>query len=132
MIEPADGFYDVPAFIPERLQLDLFTCMPAVGNTTEERFASFHEQNPHVYRCLRAMAFDDLRHIATRRPRTIKGLYESLRQEYKDAGAAPGKYLLDNRYTSRYARLLMLHEPALRGQFRTRELADKRMKKVPA
>ena len=90
----------------------------AHGLTLEQRFAAFHEANPHVYRRLR-----DLAVAAARRGRRmgIKALFEVLRWQYAMQTDDPSsEYKLNNSYTSFYARLLMEREAELQNYFETR------------
>ncbi len=92
---------------------------PGPRLTIAERFAAFHELNPHVYAALRTLA---LRlHGTGRRRGSIKQLFEVLRYEYS-LRTEGDEYKLNNNYHSRYARLLMENEQALQGWFETREL----------
>lgn len=100
-------------------QLGLFDRIVAInahGLTLEQRFAAFHEANPHVYAHLRRLALD-----ARRRGRQvgIKMLYEVLRWQYA-MQTSGDDFKLNNSYTSFYARLLMEQEPELAGYFETR------------
>lgn len=100
-------------------QLGLFDRIVAInahGLTLEQKFAAFHQANPHVYTNLRRLALD-----AKRRGRQvgIKMLYEVLRWQYA-MQTSGDDFKLNNSYTSFYARLLMEHEPELIGYFETR------------
>lgn len=107
-------------FDPETLPLPpILQAPPAHGQTLAERFMVFHRTNPQVYQALRQLA---LNLVATGRRRgSIKQLFEVLRYEYA-LRTQGSEYKLDNNYHSRYARLLMENEPALRGWFETRDL----------
>ena len=89
--------------------------------TIQGRFEEFHRLNPWVYRTLCTLA----RTMTSRGHKSvgIKMLYEVMRWHYyqktTDAG---GDFKLDNRHTSRYARLMMENEPDLKGVFETRKL----------
>lgn len=101
------------------LQLELFANAPGVGSTIDERFADFHQKNPHVYRNLVRLALDD---SARRRRRGVAALFEELRYAYESTDRDPADYKLNNDYASRYARLIMHSEPRLAGHFETRAL----------
>lgn len=89
--------------------------------TIQGRFEEMHRLNPWVYRTLCSLA----RTLTSRGHKRIgiKMLYETLRWHYyqKTTGVG-GDFALDNRYTSRYARLMMENEPDLKGVFETRKL----------
>lgn len=79
----------------------------------QERFEAFHVANPHVYGSLRDLGI---------RRSGVKFLVERLRWDYMMQTRGMEKFKLSNDFTSRYARLLMQREPALRGFFVTKEL----------
>ncbi len=91
--------------------------------TIDERFELFHAKNPHVYENLKILAFRARR--AKRGQCGIKLLVEQLRWTYyirTDHKAS--EYLINNDFTSRYARMLMEREPALEGFFELRKLTS--------
>jgi len=102
-----------------------FPALPAIVGkvdrklSIDEQFKQFHEANPAVYDALRNLALDmrrrGVQHYGT------KGLFEVLRWSYS-LQTQGDEFLLNNNYTSRYARLLMQQEPELAGFFETREL----------
>ena len=85
----------------------------------EQKFQSFHKDNPHVYDTLRDLAF----HLKKRGRKTysINGLFEVVRWHIA-MQTTDEQFKLNNNFRSRYARLLMDNEPALRGFFRLRKL----------
>ena len=85
----------------------------------ELAFEKFHDENPHVYRKLVAMAC--LAKSKGRKKLGIKMMIEVLRW---DALLSTGgnDYKLNNNFPSRYARLIMEQEPDLAGMFEVREL----------
>ena len=83
------------------------------------RFAQFHHANPHVYASLVRMARQW--RAAGRGPCSIKMLFEVLRWEYGIATSGE-PFLLNNSFTSRYARLIEANERDLVGIFHTRTL----------
>lgn len=87
----------------------------------QERFEAFHAQYPQVYAELRKLAFDYLARGFTHY--SLDGLFHVVRHERNMAVGPENGYKLNNDFTSRYARLLMANEPALRGFFETRERA---------
>lgn len=107
-------------------QFSLFPTLPPdypKDATIEERFELFHAKNPHVYENLKLLAFKAKR--AKKGQCSIKLLVEQLRWTYyirTDHKAE--EYLINNDFTSRYARLLMLNEGALAGFFETRKLTS--------
>lgn len=86
--------------------------------TIAERFAAFHEANPHVADALEQLADQWLR---THRRVGLKALMERLRWE---AGVQTTSldYRLNNSFTSHYARLLIERRPEWRTAIETREL----------
>ena len=88
----------------------------------DQAFAEFHAAHPEVYDWLHDRAVELVEHGHTRLG--IKMLWESLRHETL-LGNVGGEYRLNNNLTSRYARLLMQHDPRLDGVFDTRELHDR-------
>ncbi len=117
--------FGVPAPIPGRrkaVQLELFPNVPGTGNTIDERFADFHAKNPHVYRNLVMLAFEDEGKPKDKK-RSISALIEDLRYEYEDRTEFdPKDYKINNNFASRYSRLIMANEPRLAGQFEVRRL----------
>lgn len=88
---------------------------------TEQRFQSFHRDNPIVYATLVRLA-----RYARKRGRVrigIRMLWERMRWELSiETHDATSDYKLNDHYTSRYARLLDRCEPDLRGMFEIRTL----------
>jgi hypothetical protein len=87
----------------------------------QTRFRRFHTAHPEVYVRLRGYA---LALIGRGYERLSIGMLWELIRYDSMVGAAPGEepYRLNNSYRSRYARLLMDHEPSIDGKFETREL----------
>ncbi len=110
-------------------QPDLFDSarLPAIKpvtrglETTDEKFADFHDKNPHVY-----VAFCRMARAAKSRGRTklgIQMLAEALRWDYTvNTSRDEGDFKINNNYLSRYARKIMANEPDLASIFETREL----------
>lgn len=89
--------------------------------TIQRRFEEFHRLNPRVYELLARFA-KQLRERGYRHA-GIKFLVERVRWEIMMTTADPAsEFKINNNYTSRYARLLMLNEPSLRGFFELRRL----------
>lgn len=88
----------------------------APGLTIAERFALFHEQNPHVAKALEALAGQWL---ARHERASMKALFERLRWEsgLQTHGEA---YRLNNDYTALYARLLIERRPEWAAAFTLR------------
>jgi len=82
------------------------------------RFASFHSENPHVYRRLRSMALNLRRRGRERYG--IAALVEVFRYESAATNSDDG-LKLNNNYSALYARLLEQQEPELRGFFSMRQ-----------
>lgn len=88
----------------------------------QERFEEFHRSNPQVYEAYRSVALQLVRSGV--KHRGISALTEILR--YDDAIQTHGApFKICNSYRSRYARLLMKNEPALRGFFELRSLRER-------
>jgi hypothetical protein len=82
-------------------------------NEMARQFNKFHQENPEVYARLAALARRLKKH------NTVAGigtLWEVLRHDYLLQGLDAPKGLPNN-HRSRYARLLMLQEPDLKGFF---------------
>lgn len=90
--------------------------------TLDEQFWSFHTKHPDVYLQLRDLCDEWRSHGGARW--SIKGAFEVLRWQRHIDGLPDEHeaFLLNNNYTSRYARLLMELNPDLAGIFETREL----------
>ena len=100
---------DVPDYAPEL--------------TIAERFALFHEANPHVA--------DALEHLAgqwlARHQRVgMKAITEALRWRTGIETTDSSPWRLNNNYTSLYARLLLDRHPEWAGRIETRALATER------
>jgi hypothetical protein len=89
-------------------------------DTIQERFERFHRCNPWVYEQLRHRAHELLNR--GHRKIGIKMLFEVLRWQYYMQTFDPSGWKLNNNFTSRYARLLMEKDPALRNAFETRTI----------
>lgn len=83
-----------------------------------ESFDAFHAQNPHVYEALRRRALRAKRRGY--RP-GMKCLFELLRWSH-GMTTQGDEFLLNNNFTSHYARMLMEREPELDGFFELRKL----------
>jgi hypothetical protein len=91
-----------------------------------DRFARFHEVNPHVYRNLVQLA--RMKRIGRpTRKLSIDLLYAILRDKYDEAHVLPDgeEYYLNNDFRSRYSRLIMEKEPDLQGAFEIRRLRER-------
>ena len=87
--------------------------------TIEERFQTFHVQNPNVYAALCRLARQAISKGRTRVG--MKMLFEVVRWEVY-LSTKDEAFKLNNVFTSRYARLIMDNEPDLAGAFELREL----------
>ncbi len=85
----------------------------------DERFEWFHLLNPHVAGRLRDLALELVRHGRERIG--MKMLFEVLRWQ-QSIETTGDLWLLNNSFTSRYARLLAEQEPELADAFETRTL----------
>jgi hypothetical protein len=88
----------------------------------EAAFWSFHSRHPDVYLQLRDLCDEWRSHGRARW--SIKGAFEVLRWQRHTDGLRDEHeaFLLNNSYTSRYARLLIELNPDLDGLFELREL----------
>lgn len=104
------------------LDLDLAPIIPANSSLSiEDAFIEFHANNPHVYRNLRFLALQAVR--AGRKKLGVKFLFERLRWEYfLNTKREEGEFALNNNFTSRYARMLMVNNPELESVFETRAM----------
>ena len=86
-----------------------------------ERFVTFHNGNPNVYRRLCELARDV--QAAGHKNAAIGLLWERLRWEnYMPVKTSVEKYKLNDHFRAEYARLIMNREPDLQGFFETRAL----------
>jgi len=110
------------------MQLEL---IPNIEITREpgsiaDRFARFHEANPHVYRNLVQLA--RMKRIGRpNRKLSIDFLYAILRDRYDEAHVLPDgeEYYLNNDFRSRYSRLIMEKEPDLKNAFEIRRYRER-------
>ena len=94
---------------------------PNLGNPRDpmvRKFWEFHHKNPHVYEGLKSLAME----LRQKGAGTygMKSLFEVLRWHHF-IKTSDRDFLLNNNYTSFYARLLMHNEQALRGFFQLRK-----------
>lgn len=86
-----------------------------------ERFTTFHNGNPHVYRRLCELARE--LQAAGHKKAAIGLLWERLRWEnYMPVRRGDEPYKLNDHYRAEYARLIMKRETDLDGFFETRTL----------
>lgn len=100
-------------------QLRMFDAVPA--DSIEGAFRAFHAKNPHVYELCR----DHARKLARLGVQRIgfRHVWEVVRwEQIKRTNDPKSAYRMNDRYCSRYARLLMDNEPELAGLFETRRL----------
>jgi hypothetical protein len=91
-----------------------------LADDIETRFVEFHHDNPHVYRALVTMARQWRQRGHDRC--SIKMLFEVLRWQAGIATDTGEPFVLNNDFTSRYARLIAASEPDLAGLFNFRQL----------
>lgn len=84
---------------------------------SEQEFATYHADNPHIYVKLREYALEAKR--AGRKRLSINLLFERLRW-YTTVETQGDEFKLNNNWRAYYARLLMTQEPQLAGMFETR------------
>ncbi len=105
----------------ERAELMAISAESIEEMTPAEKFAWFHENNPHVYRALVELARERKRR--GRKHWSMKHAFEVLRDLdsfQTDPNSETTRYKLNNIYTAYYARLIMKQEFDLAGFFRTR------------
>lgn len=90
----------------------------------DEAFVAFHHANPHVYDRLVGMAREW--HAAGHRKCSMKMLFEVLRWHEGIDTFTDDDLVLNNSFTSRYARLIAANHPDLAHLFETRALASER------
>jgi len=86
----------------------------------DQAFWRFHRQNPHVYKLL--VGFSRQAKEAGRYRYGIGMIFERMRWYVLIETRDPMGFKLNNNYRSRYARLIMRHEPELVDLFETRRL----------
>jgi hypothetical protein len=88
--------------------------------TIDTRFAEFHKANPHIYRRLVNLC----REVkgAGHETYSMKALFERLRWWHHIELKSKEPFLLNNDFTSRYARAIMRFEPDLCDFFKVRGL----------
>ena len=97
--------------------IPLASITKGIKGTIAERFEQFHRMNPHVYTAIVEVALD-LKKRGFRKG-GMKMIFERLRWLY--AIQTQGDvFLLNNSFTSCYARVVMETVPALDGFFETR------------
>jgi hypothetical protein len=109
----------------EQLTLDLRPLARPLytpGMTLDERFAAFHEANPHVADALESLA---AQWLSRHRKVGVKSLGESLRWT-SGLQVEGDPYRITNSYLSRYARLLIERHPEWADAIETRSLAAER------
>lgn len=92
--------------------------VPGERPSLEERFATYHAENPNVYRRLVGLAMAARRRGAKRLG--MKQLFEVLRWETMIETSDPDGFKLNNDFTAPYARLIMETVPELDGVFEIR------------
>jgi hypothetical protein len=95
---------------------------PKAQLTAQQRFEEFCRRNPRVY----SLICEHARRLkaAGRSRYSIKTIWAVMRWE-SDVRTFGERFKLDDRYYSRFARLVMQREPDLAGFFATRELRTK-------
>lgn len=88
--------------------------------TIQERFESFHQENPHVFSELVAIALEAKRSGQYEAGWSISGAYEVAR--YRSLQTTGKPFKLSNDFRSRYSRKIMEEIHELEGFFRLREI----------
>jgi len=84
----------------------------------DSKFATYHSENPHIYREFEKMTFALIR--AGKDHYGAKAIFEAMRFETIISGNDDFK--INNNYTSRYVRMFDKKHPGLSDFFRKREL----------
>jgi len=116
----AEALRNAAMFIRE---LDFTPPLPPEGKTKRQRFLSFHEKNPQVYKNIKSIIFQKI--LDHKRPST-KGAVEDLREDYADATVSDeypnGKrYKYDNSFTAFYNHMLIEEHPELAAYLEQRK-----------
>jgi hypothetical protein len=88
----------------------------------QDSFEEFHRANPNVYTLL--VKFARQAKAAGMKKYGIASLFERLRWHISIELKSEQAFKLNNNFRSRYARLIMEHEPDLDGFFELRELKN--------
>lgn len=91
--------------------------------TIDERFAAFHKANPQIYRKLVNLAREVK--AAGHEHYSMDCLFHRLRWYYRVEQQTKEPFKLQDHYTSRYARAIMMCEPDLVDMFEVRRLRSK-------
>jgi hypothetical protein len=92
-----------------------------LADPIDTRFVEFHHANPHVYAALVSLAHEwqDAGHERC----SMDMLFHLLRWQY-GIDTRGDQFVLNNNFTSRYARLIAANHPELAGLFATRTLRN--------
>jgi hypothetical protein len=85
----------------------------------DERFAEFHDANPHVYEQIVTLAHELLR--KNRKRMSMETIFGKIRWDMALETTDP-HFKLNDHFTSRYVRKLIADYPVFEGRFETREL----------
>ncbi len=86
----------------------------------DDTFFEFHRLNPHIYELYKEYAFKAIE--AGFKRYSVTAIMNVIRWERNVKSNDFESFKMNSVYTSRYARLLMYNEPALRGFFEIRKL----------
>ncbi len=88
--------------------------------TIDERFYRFHLRNPQVYKELLRLARQAKRRGLKRIG--IRMIWEVMRWNLSLSTDSDEEFRLNDHFTSRYVRLIILRNPSLRDMFELREI----------
>lgn len=91
--------------------------------TIQAKFEKYHRENPHVYELLEEAAFRLIEEQGKRRI-GMKALVEDIRWNHRVRTTGP-EFLIDNKFTSRYARLLVKNHPEWESRIEMRRLRSR-------
>lgn len=93
----------------------------------EQRFATYHSKNPHVYEMFKKFAFAAAAEKATY---SADAVLHRMRW-YTEIETRGDRFKINNNYAAYYARMFMKDFPQYRGFFRTRRLAVEERPPLP-
>jgi hypothetical protein len=112
LVKPSDDQLMFPSFAEHKV--------PS-GASLDERFNAFHDANPWVMNHIVAMA-DDLVLNSGVNKFGVKLIVERMRWDWTVRTGSEGGFRLNNSFTSRYARMLLLRRPQYESMINTRSL----------
>jgi len=112
LVKPTEDQLRLPSFVEHEV--------PS-GASLDDRFNAFHDANPWVIEHIAAMA-DDLVLNSGVNKFGVKLIVERMRWDWTVRTGSEGGFKLNNSFTSRYARMLLLRRPQYEPMINTRSL----------